>query len=266
VSGRLIVCPTPIGNLDDVTLRALELLRNADIVACEDTRQTGKLLKRHGIEAKLVSYHEHNERRKAGELVQRIRKGDTVALVSDAGTPAISDPGFVLVSACVEAMLPVEVLPGPAAPVTALVASALPTDRWCFAGFLPRRKAELRRTLEEVKETLVAFESPNRLATTLGVLAEIDPQRPVAVCRELTKLHEEVVRGTAVEVARRFAGGTRGEVVLVIGPVDTRPDEQQLDAALEAVEHLTEAGARRRTAAQVVSSLTGIATNRLYRR
>jgi 16S rRNA (cytidine1402-2'-O)-methyltransferase len=197
--------------------------------------------------------------------VQRIRKGEIVALASDAGTPAISDPGFVLVSACVEAKLPVEVLPGPAAPVTALVASALPTDHWCFAGFLPRRKAELRRKLGEAKETLVAFESPNRLATTLGVLEEIDPQRPVAVCRELTKLHEEVVRGTAVEVARRFAGGTRGEVVLVIGAAATGPDEEDMDAALGAVDSLVEAGARRRAAAQVVSSLTGIATNRLYR-
>jgi 16S rRNA (cytidine1402-2'-O)-methyltransferase len=266
VSGRLIVCPTPIGNLDDVTLRALEALRNADIVACEDTRQTGKLLKRHGIEAKLVSYHEHNERRKAGELAQRIRKGETVALVSDAGTPAISDPGFVLVSACAEAKLPVEVLPGPAAPVTALVASALPAERWCFVGFLPRRKQELRRGFERAHATLVAFESPNRLATTLGVLAEIDPQRPVAVCRELTKLHEEVVRGTAAEVARRFAGGARGEVVLVIGAATTRLDEEDMDAALDAVDRLVDAGAHRRAAAQVVSSLTGIATNRLYRR
>jgi 16S rRNA (cytidine1402-2'-O)-methyltransferase len=266
MSGRLIVCPTPIGNLADVTLRVLEALRNADLVACEDTRHTRKLLKRHGIEARLVSYHENNERRRAGEFVERIREGETIALVSDAGTPGISDPGFVLMRACVEAGLPVEVLPGPTAPVTALVASALPADRWRFVGFLPRRKGELRRELEQAQETLVAFESPIRLPATLAVLAELDAERPVAVCRELTKLHEEVVRGSAAEVTRWFAGGTRGEVVLVIGPAETGPKEQQLNAAFDAVERLVEAGARRRAAAQVVSSLTGLPANRLYRR
>jgi 16S rRNA (cytidine1402-2'-O)-methyltransferase len=266
MNGRLIVCPTPIGNLEDVTLRVLDALRTADIVACEDTRQTGKLLKRHDIDAKLVSYHEQNERRRAGELVKRIRGGETVALVSDAGTPGISDPGFVLVRACADAGLTVEVLPGAAAPVTALVASALPADRWCFAGFLPRRRGELRRVLEHARETLVAYESPNRLAATLAELADVDAKRPVAVCRELTKLHEEVVRGTAAELARRFADGTRGEVVLVIGAAAGGPDEERLDAALDAVERLTGAGARRRAAAQVVSSLTGLPANRLYRR
>jgi 16S rRNA (cytidine1402-2'-O)-methyltransferase len=266
MSGRLVVCPTPIGNLDDVTLRVLDALRDADIVACEDTRHTGKLLKRHGIDTRLVSYHEHNERRRASELVKRIRAGETVALVSDAGTPAISDPGFVLVRACVDAGLPVEVLPGPAAPVTALVASGIAADRWRFAGFLPRREAELRRELEGAEETLVAFESPNRLPATLALLAELDPERPGAVCRELTKLHEEVVRGTARELARRFAGGTKGEIVLVIAPGERGAEEQQLDEALDAVERLVDAGARRRAAAQVVSSLTGISANRLYRR
>jgi 16S rRNA (cytidine1402-2'-O)-methyltransferase len=264
MSGRLIVCPTPIGNLDDVTLRVLDALRDADIVACEDTRHTGKLLKRHGIEAKLVSYHEHNERRRSGELVNRMRDGAVIALVSDSGTPAISDPGFALVRACVEAGLAVEVLPGPASPVTALVASALPADRWRFIGFLPRRKGELLRALGRPDETLVAFESPNRLAASLAVLADLDPERPVAVCRELTKLHEEVVRGTAAEVARRFAGGARGEIVLVIGAGEAGPDED-IETALDAVERLVEAGARRRAAAQVVASLTGIPANRLYR-
>jgi 16S rRNA (cytidine1402-2'-O)-methyltransferase len=266
MNGRLIVCPTPIGNLQDVTLRVLDALRAADLVACEDTRKTGKLLKRHAIEARLVSYHEHNERRRTPELVKQIREGKEVALVGDAGTPAISDPGFVLVHACVDAGLPVDVLPGPAAPVTALVASALPADRWRFAGFLPRRKGELRRELEKGEETLVAFESPNRLPATLALLAEIDPERMVAVCRELTKLHQEVVRGSANELARRFAGGTRGEVVLVVGPADSSPGEVQLDNALDAVEQLVASGARRRAAAQVVSSLTGLPANRLYRR
>jgi 16S rRNA (cytidine1402-2'-O)-methyltransferase len=264
VNGRLIVCPTPIGNLDDITLRVLDALRNAHVIACEDTRHTGRLLKRHGIDARLVSYHERNERRRSRELTQRVREGQAVALVSDAGTPTISDPGYVLVRACVDAGLPVEVLPGPAAPVTALVASALPADRWRFAGFLPRRKGELRRELEQAEETLVAFESPNRLPATLALLAELDPGRPVAVCRELTKLHEQVVRGTARELAQRFAEGTKGEVVLVIGTTEAVPEERQLEAALDAVERLVEAGARRRAAAQIVSSLTGLPTNRLY--
>jgi 16S rRNA (cytidine1402-2'-O)-methyltransferase len=266
MSGRLIVCPTPIGNLDDVTLRVLDALRDADLVACEDTRHTGRLLKHHGIEARLLSYHEHNERRRAGELVERIREGETVALVSDAGMPGISDPAFVLVRACVDEGLPVEVLPGPSSPVTALVASALPVDRWRFVGFLPRRKGELRRELEQAEETLVAFESPIRLSKTLALLAELDAERSVAVCRELTKLHEEVVRGSAADVARRFAGGTRGEIVIVIDAAETAPENEQLDAALDAVERLVEAGARRRAAAQVVSSLTGLPANRLYRR
>jgi 16S rRNA (cytidine1402-2'-O)-methyltransferase len=219
VSGRLVIGPTPIGNLEDVTLRVLSARRDADLVACEDTRRTGKLLARHGIEARLSSYHEHNERRRAGELVKRVRGGDVVALVSDAGTPTVSDPGFVLVRACIDAGLAVEVLPGPAAPVTALVASGLAAERWCFAGFLPRRKGELRRLLERSEQTLVAFESPNRLGATLALLSEIDPERPVVVCRELTKRHEEVVRGSAAELAARYASARpKGEVTIVIAP------------------------------------------------
>jgi 16S rRNA (cytidine1402-2'-O)-methyltransferase len=266
VSGpRLIVCPTPIGNLDDVTLRVLEALRSADVVACEDTRHTRKLLRRHGIEARLVSYHEHNERSRATELVRRIRGGDVVALASDAGTPGISDPGHVLVRACLDAGAEVEVLPGPTALVTALVASGLPAERFRFTGFLPRRKGDLRRELERSSETLVAFESPNRIAATLALLTEIDPERPAAVCRELTKLHEEVARGTAAELAERFASGARGEVVLVVGPSEQAEEAADVAAAQAAVERLVEAGARRRPAAQVVSTLTGVAANRLYR-
>src|SRR3984957_17162247 len=202
--GRLVVCPTPIGNLEDITLRVLAALREADVVACEDTRRTRVLLDRYGVSAHLVSYHEHNERARAAELVRRMRSGAVVALVSDAGMPLVSDPGFVLVRACVAAGLAVEVLPGPSAVLAALVASALPSDRWRFAGFLPRRRAELERVFAG-PETLVAFESPRRVASSLGLLAELDPQRPVAVCRELTKLHEEVVRGTAAQLAARYS-------------------------------------------------------------
>ena len=195
-----MVCPTPIGNLEDVTLRVLAALRDADVVACEDTRRTRVLLDRYGVRARLVSYHEHNERERARELVAAMRDGSVVALVSDAGTPLVSDPGFVLVQACVAAGLEVEVLPGPSAAVSALVASALPADRWRFAGFLPRKRGELESVFRS-SETVVAFESPRRLAASLRVLAELDGERPVAVARELTKAHEEVVRGSASELA-----------------------------------------------------------------
>jgi len=265
VSGRLVVCPTPIGNLEDVTLRVLSALREADLVACEDTRRTRTLLDRYGVSAKLVSYHEHNEEKRAAELVTRMREGATVALVSDAGMPLVSDPGYVLVRSCVAAGLPVEVLPGPSAALAALVASALPSDRWRFAGFLPRKRGELRRVLSEPGGTLVAFESPGRVPATLGVLAEIDPERDVAVCRELTKVHEEVVRGSAEELAKRYADAPpRGEVVLVIGPAPERAGEVDQEA-LDALARLVDAGAKPRVAAAVVAELTGSSANALYR-
>jgi 16S rRNA (cytidine1402-2'-O)-methyltransferase len=262
-AGRLVVCPTPIGNLEDVTLRVLAALREADIVACEDTRRTRVLLDRYGVGGTLVSYHEHNERARASELVARMRDGAVVALVSDAGTPLVSDPGFVLVQACVAAGLAVEVLPGPSAALAALVASALPADRWRFVGFLPRKKGELQ-TAFGGPETLVAFESPKRIAASLQVLASLDPERPVAVARELTKLHEEVVRGTAAELAARYADEPpRGEVALVVGGAPAISDE--IGPALDAVRRLVEAGAKPRPAASVVSDLTGVPANRLYK-
>jgi 16S rRNA (cytidine1402-2'-O)-methyltransferase len=264
VSGRLVVCPTPIGNLEDVTLRVLAALREADVVACEDTRRTRLLLDRYGVSARLVSYHEHNERSRAAELVKRMRSGAVVALVSDAGMPLVSDPGFVLVQACVAAGLAVEVLPGPSAVLAALVASALPSERWRFAGFLPRKRPDLERAFSG-PETLVAFESPRRVASSLGALAELDSRRPVAVCRELTKLHEEVVRGTAEQLAARYRSEPpRGEVVLVVGGATTEaaPDT---GPALEAVRRLVTSGAKPRTAASVVGELTGLSANTLYR-
>jgi 16S rRNA (cytidine1402-2'-O)-methyltransferase len=262
--GRLIVCPTPIGNLDDITLRVLAALREADVVACEDTRRTRVLLERYGVSAKLISYHEHNEAERSTELVRRMYRGETVALVSDAGMPLVSDPGFVLVRECVKAGLAVEVLPGPSAALAALVASALPADHWRFAGFLPRKRSELASALSG-PETLVAFESPRRLAASLGVLAELDPNRQVAVCRELTKVHEEVLRGTASELAERFvATPARGEVVLVVGPAPA-PGARDLAPGVEAVRRLVESGAKPRVAASVVAELTGAAANALYK-
>jgi 16S rRNA (cytidine1402-2'-O)-methyltransferase len=262
--GRLIVCPTPIGNLEDITLRVLAALREADLVACEDTRRTRVLLERYGVSASLVSYHEHNETERSAELVRRMHRGDTVALVSDAGMPLVSDPGFVLVRGCVAAGLAVEVLPGPSAALAALVASALPADRWRFAGFLPRKRSELVAALSG-PDTLVAFESPRRLSATLNALAELDPERPVAVCRELTKLHEEVVRGSAAELAERFAARpAKGEVVLVAGPAPA-PGGRDIRPGLEAVRRLVESGAKPRVAASVVGELTGAGANTLYR-
>jgi 16S rRNA (cytidine1402-2'-O)-methyltransferase len=260
VSGRLVVCPTPIGNLEDVTLRVLAALREADVVACEDTRHTKVLLDRYGVTASLVSYHEHNERARAAELVERMRNGAVVALVSDAGMPLVSDPGYALVQGCVAAGLAVEVLPGPSSAITALVASALPSDAWRFAGFLPRKRGALQAVFA-APETVVAFESPKRVGASLRVLAELDPERPVAVCRELTKLHEEVVRGTAQELAARYEEPPRGEIVLVIGGAPERADP----AAVEAVRRLVESGARARVAATVVAELTGAHANDLYR-
>jgi len=269
-AGRLVVCPTPIGNLEDVTLRVLSALREADVIACEDTRRTRTLLDRYGVRAPLVSYHEHNEDRRAAELVERMRGGEVVALVSDAGMPLISDPGYVLVRACVAAGIAVEVLPGPSAAVAALVASGLPADRWRFVGFLPRRRSELRELLSARDGTLVAFESPRRIPATLRVLAELDPERPAAVCRELTKIHEEVVRGTAGELAERYRDGPpRGEIVLVVGapvgPGTGASEGGPPPEAVDAVTRLVESGAKPRVAAAVVGELSGIAANELYR-
>jgi len=255
--------------MEDVTLRVLDALRAADVVACEDTRHTKVLLDRHGIAVPLMSCHEHNERARAVELAARIRAGAVVALVSDAGTPLVSDPGYAVVRECLKEGLAVEVLPGPSAVITALVASGLPAERWLFVGFLPRKRSELEDLLAGAPETLVAFESPRRLAATLALLAARDPERPVAVCRELTKLHEEVRRGSAAELAgaygpeRTSAGPLRGEVVLVLGAAPA--GEPRREEAVQALRALVDAGARVRAGASVVAKLTGVRANELYR-
>lgn len=262
--GRLVVCPTPIGNLGDVTLRVLDALRDADVIACEDTRRTRVLLDRYEITGALVSYHEHNERERARELVGRIERGAVIALVSDAGMPLVSDPGYALLQSCLAAGLPVEVLPGPSSVLAAVVASGLPAEHWRFVGFLPRKRAELERMLGENPETLVAFESPGRLPTTLDLLAAVDPERPVAVCRELTKLHEEICRETAASLAAHYREHPpRGEIVLVVGAC--APGSADRDEALAALRTLVDAGTRPRQAAGVVARLTGVSANDLYR-
>jgi 16S rRNA (cytidine1402-2'-O)-methyltransferase len=265
----LAVCATPIGNLDDVTLRVLDELRSADVVLCEDTRHARVLLQRHGIEARLLSYHEHNEAKRTAELLPRLQAGERVALVSDAGMPGISDPGARLVAAALDAGVPVTVLPGPSAVETSLVASGLGADRFQFLGFLPRGARALDalwRELAAWPHVVVAFESPQRLPATLRSLASAAPDRPVAVCRELTKRFEEVVRGRAEDVAARFAEPPKGEITLVLGPGEAGPPQADAAGAAEAVAELVAAGAARRTAAEVVSRLSGVARNELYRR
>jgi 16S rRNA (cytidine1402-2'-O)-methyltransferase len=265
--GSLIVCPTPIGNLDDITLRVRDALVGADYIACEDTRRTGSLLDKLGIRPAppLISNHEGNEAARATELAQLIERGGTVALVSDAGMPAISDPGYRLIRRCLDRNLEVTVLPGPSVVPAALVASGLPTDRWRFEGFLPKRAGEMERVLRST-ETVVAFESPRRIGESLAALAAIAPDRPVAVCRELSKMHEEVSRGSLAELARRFRGDVKGEIVLVIGPASSEGHDKDIGFAVDALRHLVQSGARRpRAAASVVAALTGTRANDLYR-
>jgi 16S rRNA (cytidine1402-2'-O)-methyltransferase len=242
----------------------LDTLRSADAIACEDTRRTRILLDHYEIAGPLVSYHEHNERARTKQLLVRIESGDTVVLVSDAGTPVVSDPWYALVQACISAGLPLEVLPGASSVVTAVVASGLPAERWRFVGFLPRKRGELERILGGASDTLVAFESPGRLLTTLDLLAGIDAERPVCVCRELTKLHEEVRRDGAASLAVHYREHPpRGEIVLVVG--GATPGRADHEEALAALRTLIEAGARTRPAAGVVAQLTGLGVNDLYR-
>jgi 16S rRNA (cytidine1402-2'-O)-methyltransferase len=225
------------------------------------------MLDRHGIEATLLSYHEHNEAARTAELLPRLAAGERVALVSDAGMPGINDPGARIVRAALDAGVPVTVLPGPSAVETALVASGLVGERYQFLGFLPRKEGEraaLWRELARWPWPAVAFESPQRLPVTLASLAAADPERSLAVCRELTKRFEEVVRGTAAELSRRYASPPKGEITLVIGGAEGG-DEADDAVALAAVAELVDAGVPRRLAADVVAGLTGVARNRLYR-
>jgi 16S rRNA (cytidine1402-2'-O)-methyltransferase len=262
----LAVCATPIGNLEDVTLRVLRELGEADFVLCEDTRRTKILLDRHGIEAKLLSYHEHNEAERTAQVLPRLAAGERIALTSDAGLPGVSDPGARLISAALEAGVPVTVLPGASAVETALVASGLLGEQYRFLGYLPRTagaRVALWDDLARWPHPAVAFESPKRLPASLASFAEAMPDRPVAVCRELTKRFEEVFRGTAAEVAAQISEPLKGEITLVVGGAPAVESDE--GEALAALSELVEAGAGRRQAADVVSRLTGISRNRLYR-
>jgi 16S rRNA (cytidine1402-2'-O)-methyltransferase len=264
----LAVCASPIGNLRDITLRVLDELRDADVVLCEDTRHTRLLLDRHGITARLLSLHEHNEAERTAEVLPRLDAGERIALVSDAGMPGISDPGGRLVRAAVAAGHQVTVLPGPSAVETALVSSGLVGEGYAFVGFLPRRAGELGSLWEELRDVawpVVAFESPRRLPASLASLASALPGREVAVCRELTKVFEEVVRGPVEEVAAVFAEAPKGEITIVVGPAVSREGAAVLAEARQAVSDLVAAGTPRKAAAEVVARLTGVPRNELYR-
>jgi 16S rRNA (cytidine1402-2'-O)-methyltransferase len=271
MAGTLFLVGTPIGNLSDLTDRARTTLGEVDVVAAEDTRRTGALLRRLGIRVpELISFFEGNERERAGELLRRLREGRDVALVTDAGMPSVSDPGFRLVRACVAEGIDVRVVPGPSAAVAALVVSGLPTDRVAFEGFLPRRAGERRerlRALADDPRTLVLFESPRRVAAILEEVVEALGDRRVALARELTKVHEEVLRGSASEVLEeiRRRGELKGEVVLVVegaaGSAAGPPIEQLVAEARE----LAAGGKRKREAAAEVARRHGASANAIYR-
>ncbi|MDR5709777.1 MAG: 16S rRNA (cytidine(1402)-2'-O)-methyltransferase [Armatimonadota bacterium] len=267
-TGTLYVVATPIGNLEDITLRALRVLREVDLIAAEDTRHTAKLLQHYGIQKSLLSYHEHNERRRTQELLTHLRAGRSVALVSDAGTPGISDPGYKLIRACVEEEIPVVPVPGPSAVLAALATSGLATDRFLFAGFVPRRSSERRRFFEELREergTLILFESPERILESLRDLQAVMGDRRVAVCRELTKLHEEVFRGRVRDaLAHLEAHPPRGEITLVVeGAPLHAPEAGKAD---EELRRRLERGESVRDAAEAVAQAYGISRREAYRR
>lgn len=263
-----MVVATPIGTLDDLSPRAAQALCDADVVACEDTRRTAVLLRHAGSQAPMVPAHQHNEARRAADLAARMQAGATVVLVSDAGMPAVSDPGARVVAAAIEADVPVTVIPGAGAVETALVASGLATGTgYAFAGFAPRKAGELRAFAERLDawgEPVVVFESPRRVGALLAAIAGHDPDRQVAVCRELTKVHEEVIRGTAADLAARLSAPLRGEVAVVVAPPAqaTGPDE---NALAEAIAPMIEAGMSPARAADVVAALGAAPRNAAYR-
>ncbi len=272
MSGRLYVVATPIGNLEDITLRALRVLREADAVLAEDTRHTRTLLMHHQIATKLVALHAHTPPSRVASLAAELGAGASFALVTDAGTPLVSDPGAELVRAAIELGVPVTPIPGPSAPLSALVASGLAAPTFEFVGFLPRSGGKRRDRLARLAKApgaVVLFESPNRLASTLADLSGVVGERPVAVCRELTKLHEEIARGTAAELAQRFAEGARGEITVVIGapasdPDEAEPlDEEALDRAIDA---LREEGLSARDTADRLAASTGHPRREVYQR
>ena len=277
MTGTLYIVATPIGNLEDITQRALRVLGEVDVVACEDTRRTRVLLNHFGIKTKTISYHEHNERERAEQLCKLLLSGKNVALVSDAGTPLINDPGFRLTHSAIELNLPVVPIPGPTAFVSALVASGLPSEQFFFAGFLPARANARRAKLEEliaIPATLVFYEAPHRIAATLEDALDVLGNRPAAVARELTKIHEEIARGNLRELSQRFSTGSlaaRGEIVLVISGAavdeaattgETEPASRRL---IERVSELEREGLEAKAALKKAARELGLKRAEAYR-
>ena len=269
MTGTLYLVPTPIGNLGDISRRCAETLAAADFIAAEDTRVSLKLLNHLEIKKPLVSYHEHNKQESGPRILERLLAGESCALVTDAGCPAISDPGEDLVRLCAEAGVPVCAIPGPCAAITALSVSALPTGRFAFEGFLPAQKKERRERLERLKteeRTMIFYEAPHHLRATLeDLLAAFGPERPVSLCRELTKLHEEVLRlslGSAVDYYA--ANEPRGEYVLVAAGAEPKAETVSLDRAAEMVRALMAEGVRTKDAVKQIAEETGVAKNALY--
>lgn len=268
MAGVLYIVATPIGNLEDITYRAVRVLGEASVIACEDTRQTRKLLDHYGIRTPLVSYHEHNEQQRARELVERMLGGASIALVTDAGTPLVSDPGYRIVTAAIAAGVRVEPIPGASALLSALAAGGLPTDAFQFAGFLPPKTAARRKALEALKaasSTLVFYEAPHRILETLADVADVMGARPVVVARELTKLHEEFLRGTAREVRATLEtrSAVKGEITLLIGRGEA-PAAADGDAA-EQVARMVAGGVPRMEAIKTVARERGLGKREVYR-
>lgn len=268
MSGTLYVVATPIGNLDDITLRAIRILKEVDRIACEDTRQTRKLLDRHAIAKPLVSYHEHNEQARAEELLRELAAGVNIALVSDAGTPLIADPGYRLVAQARAQGIAVIPIPGPSAVLSALSASGLPTDAFFFGGFLPAKKTQRRKMLEEMKiypATLVFYEAPHRILEALDDIAEVLGPRRVTIARELTKIHEEFLMGEPSELRETLAKrpSIKGEITLMIGkgeaPVDATPIELAFDRLLKA-------GVPRMEAMKTIARERGLSKREVYQK
>jgi 16S rRNA (cytidine1402-2'-O)-methyltransferase len=268
--GTLYLVGTPIGNLADLSDRARQILSSVDLVACEDTRRTGRLLAAFGIQTRLLSLFEGNERERVPELVRELRSGVRVAVVSDAGMPGLSDPGYRLVAACVEEAIPVDVVPGPSAAVAALVVSGLPTDRFVFEGFLPRSgraRAARLAALSEESRTIVLFESPRRVAATLADLREVVGERRAVLARELTKLHQEILRGTVSSLLEEISGRElKGEIVLVVEGAGERQRHEvgDYDEAVRLAASYVQEGARKRDAARRAAAETGVPARRIY--
>lgn len=269
--GVLYVVATPIGNLEDITYRAVRILKEAGLIACEDTRQTRKLLDRYGIATPTTSYHEHNEAACAEVLVRKLEEGLTIAQVSDAGMPGISDPGYRVIKLAIERGITVVPVPGPSALITALVGSGLPTDAFEFLGFLPAKSGQRRTMLEslrEIRQTVVVYEAPHRIREALeDTIAALGPDRPVVVARELTKVHEEFIRGTAAQILSEIQGRElKGEITLLIGPGQTQPErEPQLDLAGRLHAIMKEQKLDEKAALKVLAKECGLSKSEVYR-